>query len=156
VRHRGERRRLRPRARDLEEDRRGPRGHDHCPERAGKGCVLPRHPAGEAPRRRSARSGPGGGADMRARVLGTMLGIAAMTASTALAEQSAQSTVSLGGIVDLIGRNDEADLTNRDSSGASNLDALRTTLFVDAALQNNVQLFTQFLIYGYGDVFLYG
>jgi hypothetical protein len=27
---------------------------------------------------------------------------------------------------------------------------------VDAALQNNVQLFTQFLIYGYGDVFLYG
>jgi hypothetical protein len=93
---------------------------------------------------------------MRARVLGTVLGIATLAASSALAQTAGQSTVSLGGVVDLIGRNTQADLTNRDSSGASYLDALRTTLFVDAALQNNVQLHTQFLIYGYGDVFLYG
>jgi hypothetical protein len=59
---------------------------------------------------------------MRARVFGTVLGLATMAAASAPA-QTAQSTVSLGGVVDLIGRNDQVDVTNRDSSGASYLDA---------------------------------
>jgi hypothetical protein len=82
------------------------------------------------------------------------LGIGAL-ASTASASPGA-GRVTIGGLVDLVERNSEDDLTNRNFAQTSNLDPVRTRLFLDAALDDGVQLFTQLVFWGYGDLFLYG
>src|SRR5262245_20076888 len=92
---------------------------------------------------------------MNARILGALWFGALMTTSTAAAAPGA-SQVTVGGLVDLVGHNDETDITNQDSAGESNLDALRTTVFLDAVVDESVELFTQFVFSGYGDLFLYG
>lgn len=92
---------------------------------------------------------------MNARILGA-LSLGALLAASVAAAAPGASQVTVGGLVDLVGRNDEPDVTNMDSGGASNLDALRTTVFLDAAVDENVQLFTQFVFWGYDDLFLYG
>jgi len=69
---------------------------------------------------------------------------------------AANAQVAVGGLVDLVGRNEEADVTNRNFGGSSNLDELRTRFFIDASLEGNVQLFTQLVIWNYSNVFLYG
>jgi hypothetical protein len=92
---------------------------------------------------------------MSARTLAALAAGAILAPSVAAAAPGA-SQVTVGGLVDLVGRNDETDVTNTDSAGASNLDALRTTVFVDAEVDENVQLFTQFVFSGYDDLFLYG
>jgi hypothetical protein len=68
----------------------------------------------------------------------------------------AEAQVSVGGIVDLVARNREADLTNRNFGGSSNLDEVRARVFLDAPVDQNVQVFTQLLIAGYGDLSLVG
>lgn len=85
---------------------------------------------------------------MRAAALGAAL-IAGMPAA-------GRGEVAVSGLLDLVLDNREPDLTNRTFSGTSNFDDLRMRLFFDAQLQGSAQLFTQLVIYDYGDVFLYG
>jgi hypothetical protein len=87
---------------------------------------------------------------MKRRIIGLWSATLLMQANIAAAQ------VSVGGIVDLVARNREADLTNRNFGGSSNLDELRARLFLDAPVDQNVQVFTQLLISGYGDLALVG
>ncbi len=82
--------------------------------------------------------------------------IIALLAMIVAMPASAAGQVAVGGIIDLVARNREADVTNRNFGGSSNLDELRARIFLDAPVDENVQVFTQLLIAGYGDVSLVG
>jgi hypothetical protein len=72
------------------------------------------------------------------------------------AARTASAEAAVGGLLDLLVRNRDTDVTNKNMSGTSNLDELRARIFVDAAVEDDVQVFTQFVLWGYSDVYLYG
>ncbi len=85
---------------------------------------------------------------MRARTI--LIAVALLAARTASAD------VAISGLADFVARNGEDDISNVTFRGTSNLDDARVRLFLDAEVEENVQLFTQVMISSYGDFFLYG
>lgn len=82
---------------------------------------------------------------------------ALLAAGLILAPAAARADLQLSGLADFIGRNaSEEDVTNRNFRPSSNLDIVRVRLFVDAAVADDAQFFTQFLVSSYSDVFVYG
>jgi len=83
--------------------------------------------------------------------------VAAVAAVVVFAPGPAAADLQWSGLADFVVRNvSEEDATNANFRPSSNLDTFRTRLFLDAIVADDVQFFTQLLVSGYADVFLYG
>jgi hypothetical protein len=67
-----------------------------------------------------------------------------------------RADVAISGLVDLLARNAEDDITNGNFRPTSNLDETRVRLFMDTEVAPGISFFSQFLISHYNDFFLYG
>jgi hypothetical protein len=67
----------------------------------------------------------------------------------------ARADVAVSGLADFIVRNGEEDHSNVTFRGTSNLESSRVRLFFDANVNDDVQFFTQLLLSGYNDAFIY-
>lgn len=67
-----------------------------------------------------------------------------------------RADVALSGLADFVAGNSTEDVTNVTFRSTSNLDVVRTRLFVDAPVSDDIAFFTQFLVSHYDDFFIYG